>query len=85
MFEGLSERLSGILGGLTRRGALTEEDVNAAMREVRRLYGCPVKYNVVWRSVAQGDVPAERVGARWMVRRANLDRIAAALGISVAA
>jgi signal recognition particle subunit SRP54 len=36
MFEGLSERLSGILNGLTRRGALTEEDVNAALREVRR-------------------------------------------------
>jgi len=36
MFEGLSERLSGILNGLTRRGALSEEDVNAALREVRR-------------------------------------------------
>jgi signal recognition particle subunit SRP54 len=36
MFEGLSERLSGILSTLTRRGALTEEDVNAALREVRR-------------------------------------------------
>src|ERR671910_1779359 len=36
MFEGLSENLSGILSGLTRRGALTEEDVNAALSEVRR-------------------------------------------------
>jgi signal recognition particle subunit SRP54 len=36
MFEGLSDKLSGILNGLTRRGALTEEDVNAALREVRR-------------------------------------------------
>ena len=36
MFEGLSEKLSSILDGLTRRGALTEEDVNAALREVRR-------------------------------------------------
>ena len=36
MFESLSEKLSGILDKLTRRGALTEEDVNAAMREVRR-------------------------------------------------
>jgi signal recognition particle subunit SRP54 len=36
MFEGLSEKLSGILDTLTRRGALTEEDVNAALREVRR-------------------------------------------------
>ncbi len=36
MFEGLADKLSGILNGLTRRGALTEDDVNAAMREVRR-------------------------------------------------
>src|SRR5262249_26854816 len=36
MFDNLSERLSGILDGLTRRGALTEADVDAAMREVRR-------------------------------------------------
>src|SRR3954470_2865983 len=36
MFEGLSDKLSGILSTLTRRGALTEEDVNAALREVRR-------------------------------------------------
>jgi len=36
MFDNLSERLSGILDGLTRRGALTEQDVDAALREVRR-------------------------------------------------
>ena len=36
MFGTLSDRLSGILSGLTRRGALTEDDVNAALREVRR-------------------------------------------------
>ena len=36
MFEGLSEKLSGIFEGLTRRGALSEADVTAAMREVRR-------------------------------------------------
>ena len=36
MFEGLSEKLSGIFDRLTRRGALSEEDVNVAMREVRR-------------------------------------------------
>jgi hypothetical protein len=32
MFEGLSDKLSGILDKLTRRGALTEDDVNAALR-----------------------------------------------------
>jgi len=36
MFETLSDRLSGIFDTLTRRGALSEADVNAAMREVRR-------------------------------------------------
>ncbi len=36
MFETLSERLSGIFGKLTGRGALSEADVEAAMREVRR-------------------------------------------------
>ena len=35
MFESLSEKLSGILDKLTGRGALSEEDVNAAMREVQ--------------------------------------------------
>jgi len=36
MFEGLSEKLSGIFDQLTRRGALSEADVDAALREVRR-------------------------------------------------
>ncbi|MEZ5843627.1 MAG: signal recognition particle protein [Hyphomicrobiaceae bacterium] len=36
MFESLSERLSGILDKLTRRGALSDSDVAEAMREVRR-------------------------------------------------
>ncbi|MGE0847168.1 MAG: signal recognition particle protein [Flavobacteriaceae bacterium] len=36
MFESLSSRLSGILDQLTRRGALGEADVAAALREVRR-------------------------------------------------
>ena len=36
MFEGLSEKLSGIFDQLTRRGALSEADVDTAMREVRR-------------------------------------------------
>ncbi|MGB0922028.1 MAG: signal recognition particle protein [Alphaproteobacteria bacterium] len=35
MFETLQERLGGVLDGLTRRGALSEDDVNAALREVR--------------------------------------------------
>jgi len=36
MFENLQERLGAILNGLTGRGALSEADVSAALREVRR-------------------------------------------------
>jgi signal recognition particle subunit SRP54 len=35
MFEKLTERLGDVFGRLTRRGALTEADVDAALREVR--------------------------------------------------
>jgi signal recognition particle subunit SRP54 len=36
VFDSLSERLGGILDRLTRRGALSEADVDLALREVRR-------------------------------------------------
>jgi signal recognition particle subunit SRP54 len=36
MFEGLSEKLTGIFETLTRRGALSDADVGTALREVRR-------------------------------------------------
>jgi signal recognition particle subunit SRP54 len=36
LFDSLSEKLSGILDRLTRRGALSEADVDEALREVRR-------------------------------------------------
>jgi len=36
LFDNLSEKLGGILDRLTRRGSLSEADVDAAMREVRR-------------------------------------------------
>ena len=35
MFEGLSERLSGVFDALSGRGVLTEKDIDVAMREVR--------------------------------------------------
>jgi signal recognition particle subunit SRP54 len=35
MFENLSDRLSGVFGRLTKAGALTEEDIANALREVR--------------------------------------------------
>lgn len=62
MFEGLSEKLSGILDKLTRRGALSEEDVNTAMREVRRaLLEADVALDVVRSFVDK--VRARAVGA----------------------
>lgn len=35
MFDGLSQKLTGVLGRLKGRGSLTEADVKAAMREIR--------------------------------------------------
>ena len=35
MLDTLTRRLSGVFAGLRRKGRLTEEDVNAALREVR--------------------------------------------------
>ena len=35
MFENLSERLGGVFDRLTKQGALSEEDVKTALREVR--------------------------------------------------
>ena len=35
MFENLSERLSGVFGRLTKQGALSNDDVVTALREVR--------------------------------------------------
>jgi signal recognition particle subunit SRP54 len=36
MFESLQERLGSVLSGLTGRGTLSDKDVSAAMREIRR-------------------------------------------------
>ena len=35
MFQGLSDRLEGVFGGLRRKAKLTEADVTAALREIR--------------------------------------------------
>ena len=53
MFENLTERLNKIFAGLTRRGKLSAEDVDAAMREVRiALLEADVHYSVVKTFVA---------------------------------
>ena len=62
MFQSLSDRLSGVLDKLTRRGALTESDVNEAMREVRRaLLEADVALDVVRSFIDR--VKAKAVGA----------------------
>ena len=54
MLEGLSERLQGIFGGLKGKGRLTEEDINAAMREIRMaLLEADVNFKVVKEFVAR--------------------------------
>jgi signal recognition particle subunit SRP54 len=61
MFQSLSDRLSGVLDQLTRRGSLSETDVAAAMREVRRaLLEADVALDVVRDFVAK--VKASAVG-----------------------
>src|SRR5947207_6876892 len=63
MFETLSERLSGIFDKLTGRGALSEADVDEAMREVRRaLLEADVALDVVRAFIDK--VRAKAVGAQ---------------------
>ena len=48
MFDTLSEKLQATLGDVRQRGALTEDDVKAAMREIRlALLEADVNFNVV--------------------------------------
>ena len=48
MFESLSEKLQGTLQGVRQRGALTEDDINRAMREIRlALLEADVNFKVV--------------------------------------
>ncbi|HJM49237.1 MAG TPA: signal recognition particle protein [Alphaproteobacteria bacterium] len=62
MFESLSNRLSDVFEGLRRRGALSESDVEAALREVRvALLEADVALPVVKDFVAQ--VKTKAVGA----------------------
>jgi len=65
MFDNLSEKLGGILDSLTRRGALSEADVDVALREVRRaLLEADVALDVA-RSFTEG-VKKEAVGVEVM-------------------
>src|SRR4051794_27488115 len=48
MFDSLSEKLQGTLANVRQRGALTEDDINKAMREIRlALLEADVNFKVV--------------------------------------
>ncbi len=54
MFENLSERIQGIFSGLKSKGRLTEDDINAAMREIRlALLEADVNFKVVKSFIAR--------------------------------
>ncbi len=87
MFDNLSEKLGGILDRLTRRGALTEADVDAAMREVRRaLLEADVALEVVRtftdkvREEAVGATVVKSVTPGQMVVKIVHDQLIATLG-----
>src|SRR5213082_2862678 len=87
LFDNLSERLGGILDRLTRRGSLTEADVDAAMREVRRaLLEADVSLEVVRsftdkvREQAIGATVVKSVTPGQMVVKIVHDELIATLG-----
>src|SRR6201985_539239 len=87
LFDNLSERLGGILDRLTGRGALTEKDVDAAMREVRRaLLEADVALDVVRsftervREQAVGATVVKSVTPGQMVVKIVHDELIATLG-----
>jgi len=87
MFESLSERLGAIFDGLTRRGALSEKDVDAALREVRRaLIEADVALDVVRdftakvREQAVGAAVVKSVTPGQMVVKIVHDELVAMLG-----
>src|ERR1700737_3824689 len=87
VFDNLSEKLGGILDRLTRRGSLTEADVDAAMREVRRaLLEADVALDVVRsftekvREQAIGATVVKSVTPGQMVVKIVHDELIATLG-----
>src|SRR4051812_2234644 len=87
VFDNLSEKLGGILDRLTRRGALSEADVDAAMREVRRaLLDADVALEVVRsftdrvREQAIGATVVKSVTPGQMVVKIVHDELVATLG-----
>ena len=64
MFDTLSEKLQATLADLRQRGTLTEQDIDAAMREIRlALLEADVNFKVVkqFTAAAQGALPGREV------------------------
>ncbi|MEX1335926.1 MAG: signal recognition particle protein [Candidatus Limnocylindrales bacterium] len=87
MFDALSDRLQAALGNLTGRGRITEDDVNAAMREVRlALLEADVNYKVVKDFVrrvkerAVGAEVIENINAGQMIVKIVHEELTAILG-----
>ncbi len=87
MFENLTERLNKVFAGLTRRGKLSPEDVDAAMREVRiALLEADVHYSVVKTFIANvreraiGSEVSEALNPGQMVIKIVNEELIATLG-----
>lgn len=87
MLENLSERLQGIFSGLRSKGRLTEDDINAAMKEIRMaLLEADVNFKVVKQFIARtkercltADVMDSLTPAQNVIRIV-LDELTALLG-----
>src|ERR1700751_1121977 len=87
MFDSLSERLAAVLDRLTGRGALSEADVDAALREIRRaLLEADVALDVVKNFTEEGKKQAGGIGLIKSVKPGRLvvkivhDRLIETLG-----
>ena len=76
MFENLSERLSGVFDRLTKQGALSEEDVKTALREVRvALLEADVSLPVARAFVKKVQEQARQFSRKRMCLRQRADNI----------
>ena len=87
MFDALSDKLQATLGDVRQRGALTEDDVKAAMREIRlALLEADVNFNVVKqftndvREKALGEDVLKRVDPGQQVVKIVNDELTALMG-----
>ncbi len=87
MFDQLSERLQGVLSGVRSRGKLSDEDVNAALREVRlALLEADVNFKVVkdftaaLRERLAGEEIAEALNPGQTVVKAVADQLTELMG-----